>query len=579
MSNVVGTTFSVGNGFSQSGENNTDLLVQAYRRTRQPAVDALQTRQTSLERRQTFFNSLRSRLEGVLSTSDAFVSDNANSRFITRKATTSDDKTVTVLTTSEAAVGISSLRVNRLASNDILISNRTTLATASGQSAGNKNFKFNGRDYTVNLDGSETNEQVMNKLVTAINADRDSKITASLVKDTSTTGRLTFTSKSTGSENNITYTDTNGLLATFGLDSSLITKTSGIALTSNGTAINSTRRVGVDVATGNKTFRINGKDYSINVSNDRETTDSLIGRIADTINNDADSTVTAQKVVNGNTTSLRFTNKTTGGTLIVQDTSGLLATVGQREQTLRDERTVATATRAGFRTSVEQRLDAEAVVNGIEVTRASNVLEDVLRGVSITLNRAQDSTEDSVTLSTDVDDKKVTDIIQPLLDSYNGILDFMRNESANIGNDGAVRSLRQRIRGLSGQTFGNDSDVRFLTDAGLRIGTDGKLIIDNRERLKTLAKDSPEKLAQLFNGENGFAGKLRDIIDDVTGSEGLAQSRSSALTTQIQRVTSQRKTLETRIDREVEQQKREYRKLQETFLTLQGQLSQYSSFR
>jgi flagellar hook-associated protein 2 len=579
MANVVSTAFSVGNGFSQTGDNNTDLLVQAYRRTRQPAVDALRTRQTSLERRQTFFNSLRSRLEGVLSSSDAFVSDNANSRFVTRKATTSDDKTVTVSTTSEAAVGVSSLRVNRLASNDILISNRTTLATANGQSAGNKNFNIKGRDYTVNLDGSETNEQVMNKLVTAVNADRDSKVTATLVKDTSTTGRLTFTSKSTGSENNITFTDTNGLLATFGFDSSLITTTTGVALTANGTAINSTRRVGVDVATGLKSFRINGKDYSINVSNDRETTDSLIGRIADTINNETDSTITAQKVVNGSTTSLKFTNKSTGGTLIIQDTNGLLSAVGQREQTLRDERTVATATRAGFRSSVEQRLDAQAVVNGIEITRGGNVLEDVLRGVSITLNRAQDSSEDNITLSTDVDDKKITDVIQPLLDNYNGILDFMKNEANNIGNDGAVRSLRQRIRGLSGQTFGNDSDVKFLTDVGLRIGTDGKLLIDNRERLKTLSKDSPEKLAQIFNGENGFAGKLRDIIDEVTGSEGLAQSRSSALSSQIQRVTTQRKTLETRIDREVDQQKREYKKLQETFLTLQGQLSQYSSFR
>jgi flagellar capping protein FliD len=64
----------------------------------------------------------------------------------------------------------------------------------------------------------------------------------------------------------------------------------------------------------------------------------------------------------------------------------------------------------------------------------------------------------------------------------------------------------------------------------------------------------------------------------MVGSEGMLQTRSHSLTQQIKRVSDQRKALQARIDKEVEQQRREYTKLQELFYTLQGQMSQYSSY-
>jgi flagellar capping protein FliD len=67
-------------------------------------------------------------------------------------------------------------------------------------------------------------------------------------------------------------------------------------------------------------------------------------------------------------------------------------------------------------------------------------------------------------------------------------------------------------------------------------------------------------------------------ITNMVGTDGLLQARSNSLGQQIKRVSDQKKALQDRIDREVEQQRREYTKLQELFYTLQGQMSQYSSY-
>lgn len=67
-------------------------------------------------------------------------------------------------------------------------------------------------------------------------------------------------------------------------------------------------------------------------------------------------------------------------------------------------------------------------------------------------------------------------------------------------------------------------------------------------------------------------------ITHLVGSDGLLQERSSSLGQQIKRVSDQKKALQDRIEREVEQQRREYTKLQELFYTLQGQLSRYSAY-
>lgn len=209
MADLLGTALSVGNGLSSSAQSNTDLLLEAFRRTKQADVDALKSKQTALESRQVFFNQLRTKLQSLQSKIDSFQQEGASSKFTRYTATSSDTTVLSITASSEALTGAVSVKVGRLATNDTLISDRKTLATAYTYAGETKTIVVGETSVDVTFAADDTNETALKRIANAFNAATDTTVTvsAALVKDTSTTGRLTFTSKNTGASYNLTFTD------------------------------------------------------------------------------------------------------------------------------------------------------------------------------------------------------------------------------------------------------------------------------------------------------------------------------------------------------------------------------------
>lgn len=205
----------------------TEQLVQAYKATEQYKIDALKTKKSSLETKQTFYNNLNSKIGSLQSSIDTFLASSAPDKFKAKSVTVSDTKYLTATANSSAAEGVSSVRVRRLASNDTLISDKLSLTDnfKFGSATGAQSFKLtiNGDTKTISVDltGVSTNEAAMKKIVDAVNKTEDIDVTASLIKDTSTTGRLTFTSKETGAENQIIFEDS-AVLAALGITTDLL---------------------------------------------------------------------------------------------------------------------------------------------------------------------------------------------------------------------------------------------------------------------------------------------------------------------------------------------------------------------
>lgn len=571
----LNTTFLVGNGFSDSGLSNVDMLIQAYRRTRQPAVDALTAKQTTLERRQTFMNTLRSKLEALQSAADVFLQSNAASKFQARSISVSDSSVLKATAADGAVLGSATVKVNRLASSDVLQSAQRSLTSNAGLSAGIASFSISGRSYSVTLDGTETYEALINKIVAAINADGDAKVSAALVKDTSTTGRLSLTAKTTGTDGAITFSDPNGVLGALGLTGTIKQTTGTTTLSVQGVALNNSTSITFS-PTGAKQFTINGVSVFVVVGSSQSAI-SLMNSIANAINNTAGTGVTASvQSAGGGQSRLVITNNAPGGELSIVDNSGILGAVGLATQTVRDERTRATATGAGYAAATEAELNASLTVNGVTITRSSNTITDAINGVTLTLSKAQQAGEAPVTLTTTVGTDKVSDTLKPLLDAYNDVLRYIRDNIKTIGSDTALRSLQSELRSLSSKVF--SGSLTSLADIGIKIASNGTLSIDNKDRLQQQLETDAIAVAELFTSSGGFASRIMSTITHLVGSDGLLQERSSSLGQQIKRVSDQKKALQDRIEREVEQQRREYTKLQELFYTLQGQLSRYSAY-
>jgi len=572
--NPLNTTFLVGNGFSDSGLSNVDLLIQAYRRTRQPALDALTTKQTTLEKRQAFMNTLRSKLEALQSAADTFLQSGAATKFQARSVSVSDSTVLAATAADGAALGSAMVKVNRLATSDILQSARMVLANPAGLSAGTKSFTIAGKSYNITLDGTETYEGLMNNIVQAINADSTSNVTATLVKDSATTGRLSLTAKTTGASGAITYTDSGGVLQALGLDSSIKQTTGTTTLSVEGVATTNSSTISFSPS-GNKRFTINGTAIYAFVGTSQNAS-TLMNNLATAINNAGAGVTATVQSLGGGKSRLVITNNAPGGELSIVDDSGVLGTIGIGTQTLRDERTKATATAAGYAAGTASDLEASVTINGVTITRSSNTISDAISGVTLTLLKAQQTGDGAVSVTTGVGADQVASTLQPLLDAYNDVLRYIKDNIKTLGGDAALRSFQSELRSLSSRTF--SGPLTSLADVGIKIASDGTLSINDKNLLRQKLETNATDVAALFTSSGSFSDVIVNSITNMVGSEGMLQTRSHSLTQQIKRVSDQRKALQARIDKEVEQQRREYTKLQELFYTLQGQMSQYSSY-
>jgi len=114
---------SVSGGYQSQSE----LLVKTYKKSEQPKVDAIVQKKQSLEKSREFFNSLFSKVSALNSSSDKFIGIDPKSKFKTRKINTSDNSVVSVSASSDAIIGVNSVKVTRLASYDILVSDQIDL--------------------------------------------------------------------------------------------------------------------------------------------------------------------------------------------------------------------------------------------------------------------------------------------------------------------------------------------------------------------------------------------------------------------------------------------------------------------
>ena len=95
MSDLLGTALSVGNGLSNGSQSSSDLLIESFRRTKQPDIDALKNKQFTLENRQVFLNKLRTQLEILTAKADTLFTVEAPASFNTKKVTVSDTSVLT----------------------------------------------------------------------------------------------------------------------------------------------------------------------------------------------------------------------------------------------------------------------------------------------------------------------------------------------------------------------------------------------------------------------------------------------------------------------------------------------------
>ena len=271
----------------------------------------------------------------------------------------------------------------------------------------------------------------------------------------------------------------------------------------------------------------------------------------------------------------------TGSTLKMQldDVSGgLLAALG-----IADESVAATDTTGGY-IYADDNLDAVVVVDGINVRRESNVLDDVINGVTLTLHGTQDTGADSVSLAVKPNQETVRETVDDFISKFNDALSYLDRKTSTDPESGARQALggKYLYSDLLGDlklavsnmiTTGSDS-IRMLSDIGITQANDGSLAVTDDEQFAEALESDPDAVAALFTSStDGLAGALDTLIEPFTGVGGYLDTERSNLEYKTDAIDSRIERLESRAEIRQRQLTEQYSKLQEMLTILSRQQS------
>ena len=203
-----------------------------------------------------------------------------------------------------------------------------------------------------------------------------------------------------------------------------------------------------------------------------------------------------------------------------------------------------------FGSQLTAAADASITIDGLTITRPNNTLDDVLPGLTMTLN-APTSSAESVTVSRDT--SSVENAIVSFVDVLNASLDLMDTlgasgieegeEAGALNNDSTLRFVEGQIKALllaDSSTPG--TSLSNLNDLGVTFNREGRMEVD-AATLRSALSDNFDDVVTLFSADSndqttfgeadrGIAGDLDKLIDDLLASDGVIQVRVDSRTAQ-----------------------------------------------
>jgi len=366
---------------------------------------------------------------------------------------------------------------------------------ASGD--GSLNLNIDGQDFTIDYTASTTLSELKDK----INEVAGDSVTASILQTGDSAYSLVLKSDETGTAQDITLTDNSG-----NIDDKLINKTyKSDSFTAETDSIAS--------SDGSMTISVGTTTSTISY-----TASMTLQELQDAINSDeALSEVAVANIVEESDGSFRLVINPIGSedgadVTINDDASGL------------DTKLTDTATNTtGLMDEVQQAQDASFKYNGIDITRSSNNIDDLIIGVNITLN----SNDSSANISIEQDTQPIKDELQNFVDSYNSLisqLDEMTQADPEKGTQGiffADSNIRNMGRDLTRLIISSDTKGNSLANFGLDLNEKGTLSFDATKFQEAFDND-PLATEKFFSGEigeetgTGIFDKLNDQVKTYT---------------------------------------------------------------
>ncbi len=220
----------------------------------------------------------------------------------------------------------------------------------------------------------------------------------------------------------------------------------------------------------------------------------------------------------------------------------------------------------GTNVGTQAASDAQVKIDGITYTRNTNVLKDVVPGVTINLKAP---TTSSAQVNLTRENTAVKDKLTALVTSYNDAMTMlnvvtdpkstMDTYGATLVGDSTVRMIKQQLRGMfAGTSSTPGTGVGSLWQMGISVDQAGTLAVDSTKLDKALNSNFDDVVKTFSGNQNnlsiystapaGVAGDAVKKLTDLLGPTGVVARQSQNATTQNTKYQDDLAKLQTRMD-------------------------------
>ena len=580
-----------------SGINN---LINQYKINEQNRrIKPLETRKSKYNNSSSAYGALSSRLDSFKSVLSKMKSTGSISIFTSKTTSLSNTNFLKATSTTSASMGSYSLRVNQLAKSDIAVSKdfdtSSSGANSIGITSGTYKFQLDTGDgstgsyssfISVDLEETDSNASILEKISSAINQDK------AVVESNSVTG--VYSGGTTSFKININGTET--------------TITDSTATTYEELIDNIVNSISNDIDGVTAEKVVNGSDFSLKLTVDdpskyisitHESGFDLVSDLGISVSKEKGAAGTINASVfsaNSGKSQLSLTSKETGLDYRIKnltDVSGnALNLLGLNLGTSRPafDQDISPNT-AGFIysdiTSSNNQLNSKLTFNGLSVQRNSTTINDLVTGVTLTLNSKMAESDNDVNLTVTNDTSAIRSEIDGFVKKFNDVYSFIKNNSlsdkgvrgAFVG-DSTATDLRIKLGNLAySQVNGiTGSDFNKLSAIGITFTSTGGLSITDSSLLDNSLTNNIDEVEDLFNSTNGIANQFYNFIEPYLESDGYISNLKNSLDSNVTYLNDKITKTQEQITKGSSVLRSRYEGLQKQLLILLNSQELYNSF-
>jgi flagellar hook-associated protein 2 len=231
---------------------------------------------------------------------------------------------------------------------------------------------------------------------------------------------------------------------------------------------------------------------------------------------------------------------------------------------------------------VQAGQDSMVMLDGVaQLSSHNNVIEDAIEGVNLTLKGKSELGKPPAEIGVEYDRQSVRSDIESFVSAYNAFyqtskalanVDPTTGQRGPLAGDSTVRNADSRLKSVFSTNIEKaPEDLKSLTEFGITTTRQGTLEI-NYDMLDRQLNNNFNELEKFFGGNTGFAKRVEDAIQGITGFTGSIRTREKSLTEQNYRLSDDQAALDRRMDSLEKRTHAKFAAMQDATGKMQGQL-------